>query len=62
MVDIIPRKARTRQNSNTVRLSLPSDVVDALNITDGDSVIILINDDDEIRLISPEEILAGMGE
>jgi len=48
---IIPRRARKRQNTDTVRLSLPAEVVEALGIDDEDNVAIIIDEDDEtVRL------------
>jgi len=42
------RQASGRSDSQTVRLSLPRDVVDALNIEPGDAIIIQIDDEHNI--------------
>jgi len=51
------RKAQKRNNCNTVRLHLPSDAVEALEIDDGDRIAVIVNDDGEVRLVAATDLI-----
>ena len=44
------RKATGRDGSASVRVSLPGEAVDALGIDTGDSIVIVVDDDGEVRI------------
>lgn len=44
------RKASGRNGLDSVRLSIPSEVVDRLDVVDGDNVIIRIDENDDVHL------------
>jgi hypothetical protein len=43
--EVVARSLTGRTNADTVRLSLPTAIVDRLNASAGDTVLIVINDD-----------------
>lgn len=55
--DVVVRKASGRTDSQTVRLSLPANVVDKLDITAGDNIAIIITEEEEVRLVSLESLV-----
>jgi len=51
------RKAQKRNNCNTVRLHLPADVVEALEIDDGDRIAVIVDDEGEVRLTPVTDLI-----